>query len=395
MQPVPSLSQSLLLTAVLVFASILPAATAAPGQAIAQAASQPAVASGTKLLEEAIGLDGYAIFVSSGAPGMVLAVVRGPDSIVQGYGETALGNGKEPDGKSLVRIGSITKAVTGEMLAGMTAAGKVHLTDPLRLYTNGSPVPKFGDREITLLDLATHSAGFPRQTGLPQENPPKSYITPAQRLDWLAKFQPAWSPGLVAAYSNIGFDLLADALSRAAGKPYPELLAEQLTTPLGMKDTGFQPTKEQCARLMLGSGLGGSTPCNDTQNNPGAGGLYSTGDDMVIWLRHHMQPDTTQWPGLALDHAIYRQRQALDAAIGFDEAGPMSGISLAWILSPAHDRYPAIMQKSGGSGGFMSYIAFAPGRNVGVFLVVNRIDFAMYHGLTEAANGIIANLAPR
>src|ERR1700739_3700873 len=94
-------------------------------------------------------------------------------------------------------------------------------------------------------------------------------------------------------------------LSRAAGKPYPELLAEQLTTPLGMKDTGFQPTKKQCARLMLGSGLGGPTPCNDTQNNPGAGGLYSTGDDMVIWLRHHMQPDTRlNGPELALDHAI-------------------------------------------------------------------------------------------
>ena len=386
MKSVPSLSFSALL---------LSAAIALPTTSIAQAPSQPAVANGTKLLEEAIGLDGNATFLSSGAPGMVLVVVRGQDSVVEGYGETALGNGHQPDGKSLVRIGSLTKTFTGEVLAEMTAAGKLRLTDPLRLYTSGSSVPKFGDREITLLDLATHSAGLPRQTGLPKDNPPISFITPADRLDWLARYQLAWSPGLVAAYSNIGFDLLADALSRAAGKPYPALLTEQLTGPLGMKDTVFHPSQEQCARLMLGSGLGGPSPCEDTQNNPGSGGLYSTGDDMVIWLRHHMQEDTTRWPGLPLDHAIYRQRQALNAAIGFDGAETMSGLSLAWVLSPASGRFPTILQKTGGAGGFMSYVAFAPGRDVGVFIVVSKTDFAMFHGLTEAANGIIANLTTR
>jgi D-alanyl-D-alanine-carboxypeptidase/D-alanyl-D-alanine-endopeptidase len=146
---------------------------------------------------------------------------------------------------------------------------------------------------------------------------------------------------------------------------------------------------------MLGSGLGGPAACSATDNNPGSGGLYSTGDDMVIWLRHNMDADPVRWPGVQLAHAVYRQRQALTSAIGFDEAGPMGGIGLAWIMSPAHGHVPAIMQKSGASGGFMSYVAFAPGRNVGVFVVVNRLDFAMFAGLTEGANDIIANLVTR
>ena len=43
----------------------------------------------------------------------------------------------------------------------------------------------------------------------------------------------------------------------------------------------------------------------------------------------------------------------------------------------------------------MTYIAFAPGRDVGVFVAVNRVDFAMFYGLTAAVNDLIANLVTR
>jgi CubicO group peptidase (beta-lactamase class C family) len=49
-------------------------------------------------------------------------------------------------------------------------------------------------------------------------------------------------PGTAIVYSNFGFDLLAIALSEAAKKPYPELLKETITGPLGMKDRGFALT---------------------------------------------------------------------------------------------------------------------------------------------------------
>jgi D-alanyl-D-alanine-carboxypeptidase/D-alanyl-D-alanine-endopeptidase len=55
----------------------------------------------------------------------------------------------------------------------------------------------------------------------------------------------------------------------------------------------------------------------------------------------------------------------------------------------------ALLEKSGGGGGFMSDIVFAPGRNVGVFVAVNRVDFPMFFGLTEAAHKLIASLVTR
>ena len=117
---------------------------------------------------------------------------------------------------------------------------------------------------------------------------------------------------------------------------------------------------------------------------------------MTRWLRHNLADgDRAVWPSLALAHAVYRQRQAMIAAIGFDEAGSMDGLTLGWVVMAAHGHTPLIMQKSGGGGGFMSYIAFFPSREVGLFVAVNRVDFTMFSRLTKAANELPASLAPR
>ena len=102
----------------------------------------------------------------AGAPGMILVVVRGRETLLRGYGENTKGNGKEPDGPSLLRLGSISKVFATELLAGMAAEGQLRLTDPLQQYAAAAvTVPRFGDRAKTLLGLATHSAGLPREIG--------------------------------------------------------------------------------------------------------------------------------------------------------------------------------------------------------------------------------------
>jgi len=356
----------------------------------------PAVSSSQAVLEEAVALNGLVMFVNSGAPGMVLVVVRGPDTVVKGYGETVKGNGHEPDGKSLLRLGSLTKVFTGEVLAALVNSGKVRLTDPLTLYAQGAPVPSFGKRPITLLDLATYSAGLPRDAPHDPHEPDLTWPTRAELWDWFSKYQLQWAPGSVAAYSNAGFSLLADALAVGGGKPYPQLLRDLVTDPLSMPDTTLNPNEEQCGRLMTGSGFGGPIPCLNTEATQGNGGLYSTGNDVARWLRHNLDTaNPAAWPVLTVAHAAYRQRQSMTAAIGFDESGPMSALGLGWIIMSARGNLPLIVQKAGGGGGFMTYIAFAPGRDVGVFWAVNRLDFNMGAALGAATNELIANLVTR
>ncbi len=357
------------------------------------AAAGGAARADNSVLREAAELPGFVMFGETGAPGLVLVVVRGDDSLVLGFGETEKGNKQTPDGNSLLRLNSITKVFATEVLASLVAEGKLSVTDTLQHVAGDAKTPSFGGRQITLLDLATHSAALPREMGeAPQGVMPRAWPTRADRWSWLEHFTLPWAPGTVAAYSNVGFDLLADAIETAGGEPYPDLLREKVTGPLGMADTGFSPTAEQCARLMVGGGIGGPAPCVDTRATDGSGGLYSTGNDMARWLRHNLDGSNET---LALSHAVWRQRQALPAAIGFDEAGPMAGLGLGWVIVNADGIRPTLIAKTGGGVGFMSYIAFAPGRGVGVFAAINTVSFGAFGKMTEGANGIIANLVTR
>jgi D-alanyl-D-alanine-carboxypeptidase/D-alanyl-D-alanine-endopeptidase len=371
-----TIMRSILLTLALALATVT----------TAHAADDPVLAAATDLA-------GAITFLDSGAPGMVLVVLRGDGTLVRGYGETEKGNKRTPDGASLLRVNSITKVFATEVLVSLVADGKLALTDPLQRFAGDVQVPAFGTRAITLLDLATYSAAMPREMGdVPEGANPRAWPTREDRWKWLPGYTLPWAPGTIAVYSNVGFDFLADAMETAAGQSFPELLRTRVTAPLGMTDTGFAPTPEQCARLMIGSGLGGAATCVDTHATDGSGGLYSTGNDMARWLRHNLADANGV---LALSHAVYRPRQSMPAAIGFDEASPMAGLGLGWVTVAAQGVQPMLVVKSGGGAGFMSYLALAPGRDVGVFVAVNRVDIAMFFGLSAAVNKLIANLVTR
>ncbi|MGV8577611.1 serine hydrolase, partial [Pseudomonas aeruginosa] len=79
----------------------------------------------------------------------------------------------------------------------------------------GAYVPAYNaGQPITLLNLATHTSALPREQ--PGKKPPKTPVftwpTKAQRWQWLAHANVTVPPGVRAAYSNLAYDLLADAL---------------------------------------------------------------------------------------------------------------------------------------------------------------------------------------
>src|SRR5262249_55868957 len=68
---------------------------------------------GDIVLKDAASMSGAILWLSSGAPGLVLAVVRGDESVVLGYGETRPGSKVEPHCGSTLRMGSIAKVIAG------------------------------------------------------------------------------------------------------------------------------------------------------------------------------------------------------------------------------------------------------------------------------------------
>jgi D-alanyl-D-alanine-carboxypeptidase/D-alanyl-D-alanine-endopeptidase len=367
---------------------------------VAGASANPARADDI-VLKDAASLTGVVMWLSSGAPGLVLAVVRGEESVVLGYGETRPGSKVEPNGRSILRMGSIAKVMAGHTLASMAADGTVKLTDPLAKYAPpGAKVPAFAGRQITLLDLATYTAGLPRE--LPDAPDPQPGQNPFTRFQadaywrWLARATLPYAPGSGAMYSNLGFGLLGEALAKAAGKPYGTLLDERVAAPLGMLDTTTKLSEAQTPRAMIGLDLDGKeAPLWETPAAMDASGnVFTTGDDMTKWMRWHLAVNDAAGAEVRMiDHAPYRWHDGLKAAVGVD-GKIMDGLGLGWIISLARDKRPLILAKSGGIAGFMTYVVLAPTRGVGVFVAVNRLNFAMFQGLTGGVQALVADLAP-
>ncbi len=352
------------------------------------------------LLEETVGFTGEIMFLEAGVPGMLLAAIRGDETVVFGYGETAKGNDVTPDGRSLLRIGSMTKAFTGEVMAHLAAEGVIGFADPLAEHLDlGITYPSVDGRDIRLIDLVTHSSGLPREIPVPPGPPddPFRNITLEAFADWLAANELLFMPGSAAQYSNFGFDLLAAGLAGAAERRYERLLQESITGPLDMPDTTFRPTAGQKRRLMQSYGPDGE-PLPDVPTGPanvGSGGLYSTADDLLRWLRWHLDRFSAEGAEVRLlDHAAYLPRDGLRVVSGLDESGHMDALGRAWIvMQPEGDR-PLILQKAGGLQGFLSYVAFAPTRGVGVFAAITAFDFNAAVIMAETVNDLITVLAP-
>jgi D-alanyl-D-alanine-carboxypeptidase/D-alanyl-D-alanine-endopeptidase len=334
-------------------------------------------------LQEADAL-GSQLYANSGVTGLVLVVVRGDQVFIRSYGETAPGAHDLPTGQSVIRLCSLTKIFTSDVLAKLAADGTVHLDDPLQKYApQGVHVPE-KDAPITLLDLATHTAGLDREIGTaPRRTPHFTYPDYATRWQWLPAAQLKFTPGTQAWYSNIGYDLLSDALASAAHTSYPTLLWSRTLKPLGMWETTFYPSDAQCARLMQGAHNEG--PCTVTENTAGSSGLYSTPEDMAKWLRYLVGPSTPAWAAQSdAAHAVYKLTSSLKQIFGLNHAGKPAGIGLGWMHLGTNDDPSHIIEKTGGGAGFTTYIAIHPASHTALFVAAtDGPPHTTMHGLEQ------------
>ncbi len=362
----------------LVFFSLLPAA----GQTAPQMQLHD--------LEEAEAL-GQELYSNSGATGLVLVVVRGNEVFIHGYGETAPGSRTAPEKNSLIRICSLTKVFTADLLAQLAADGTVRLDDPLEKYA--PPGDKLPEQiaAITLEELATHTAGLDREVGTaPRHTPHFTYPDSSTRWQWLEHTELKYTPGTQAIYSNVGFDLLSDALAHAAKTNYPTLLETRTLVPLKMWETTFYPSAEQCARLMQGAHNEG--PCTETENTMGSGGLYSTPEDMAKWLGYLVGAGAPTKPLMAdAAYAVYLLPSSLRSISGLSHAGRPSGIGMGWMHLGANDDVFHIIEKTGGGAGFTTYIAIHPASHTALFVAATdgpphagRRGFGLFQGANDA-----------
>jgi CubicO group peptidase (beta-lactamase class C family) len=192
-----------------------------------------------------------------------------------------------PDEKTMYEIGSITKVFTSLLLADMVIKKQVNLEDPVSKYLPATvKLPVVKGKEITLLNLANHSVGWPR---MPDNNDGKSLDNPwadytiEQTYDYINRAEIGdYAPGTWFKYSNVGYGLLGHILSQVAGKPYETLVKERICTPLNMPNTVITLTPAQKQNLAIGHNETGVAVENwDMPAIAGTGALRSNINDML------------------------------------------------------------------------------------------------------------------
>lgn len=355
-------------------------------------------ASATDLaLQDSVSMAGMQLYLNAEAPAVIIAVVRGEDTVIQAYGETAPGNGIEPDEQSIFRIGSVSKVFATDALTALVAQGKVKLTDPLAKYAPENAKVQVNGRPITLLDLATHSAGLPRELPNPDAPPSDNPFAAFERdyyWTWLGDHQPAYTPGTTTLYSNMGFGLLGDALAKASGTDYSTVLANEVLQPAGLIDTTNTLDDAQKKRLMTGLDPFGKPDSNAVVPDVmyASAGIYSTAADMVRWMKWHLDGARQSKEAFALDHALWLPYDGLKSVVG-TEVTDADGMGLGWVVTLPRDGAPLLLGKSGGLGGFMSYAVLSPNRGLGVFVVASRVNFAMFENIHSQVRELAAELA--
>ncbi|POF30485.1 D-alanyl-D-alanine-carboxypeptidase/endopeptidase AmpH [Roseibium marinum] len=346
------------------------------------------------LLSETLEFTAEIFYLDTAVPGVVIAAVRNGETAVFGVGETSKDSGVAPDGDTAIGVGSITKSFTGLTLANLAAEGTVALTDPAGpLVDLVERLPERDGHQIRLVDLATHSSGLPREL---EQVPDVEKYSDASFKANLKDGGLLFAPGTGLLYSNIGFDVLAMALSGAADKPYEALLKEKVLDPIGLTATGY--AKPTSGTVLTGYDWNGNEmdPGEPIPNRSGASQLYTTANDMLRYLEWNL--DRFGGEGMearAISHAAWVMRDGMDPVYGLDESGHMNAMGLGWvIMMPEGDR-PLIIQKAGGSHGVFSYLAFAPSRGVGIFMSINQFNFSASMEMANVVNDLIAVLAPR
>ena len=190
-----------------------------------------------------------------------------------------------PDTK--FRLGSITKQFTATLVLQLVEQGKIKLDGKLIDY-----LPDYRNdtgSKVTIHHLLSHTSGIPSYTALPNfaQNISRNPYTVDEFVKKYASGDLEFEPGTKFAYNNSGYFLLGAIIEKVTGKPYEQVVKENIFDPAGMKDSGYDHwgtiLKKRATGYTKTSRGYDTAPYLDMSIPYAAGSLYSTVEDLYLW----------------------------------------------------------------------------------------------------------------
>ncbi|HHN0081466.1 TPA: PDC family class C beta-lactamase [Pseudomonas aeruginosa] len=338
-------------------------------------------------------------------PGLAVAISLKGEPHYFSYGLASKEDGRRVTPETLFEIGSVSKTFTATLAGYALAQDKMRLDDRASQHWPALQGSRFDG--ISLLDLATYTAG-----GLPLQFPDSVQKDQAQIRDYYRQWQPTYAPGSQRRYSNPSIGLFGYLAARSLGQPFERLMEQQVFPALGLEQTHLDVPEAALAQYAQGYGK------DDRPLRVGPGpldaegyGVKTSAADLLRFVDANLHPERLDRPwAQALDatHRGYYKVGDMTQGLGWEAYDwPISlkrlqaGNSTPMALQPHRiARLPApqalegqrLLNKTGSTNGFGAYVAFVPGRDLGLVILANRnypnaervkIAYAILSGLEQ------------
>jgi len=331
-------------------------------------------------------------FLSAGPSiGLSIGIYINGRSYTYNYGEADKRTHRLPTANTLYNLASITKTITGVLLAQAQMAGKLHIGDDIRKYLSGQyPNLAWEGNPIRLYHLLNHTSGLPFL--LPDK--PEAFKDTSQSPSLIAaalfrhyrrdafyadlhKVHIDTLPGTRNRYSNAAGQLCGYILESVYRKPFEVLMKEQLAKLAGMHDTKITISKTDSARFATGYDKYGNTAPYNPDQFQAAGAIKSTVNDMLRYIRWQLNESNTI---VSLTH----QPTTPVSPDGFF-------VGLNWSVYRSKSGVRAIWQ-NGNIPGASSWCIVYPELQMGIVLFANQSDPTISHRLAVLGESIMIAL---
>lgn len=343
--------------------------------------------SSNKQLDLVVQRVGEAFIQEPAHVGLSLGIIKDGHTYFYNFGTTEKGTSKAPTQHTIYEIGSVSKTVTGLLLAQAVLEKRVSLADDVRKYLPGEyPNLAYAGQPIRLVHLANTTSALPDnvpdRTAILAQAPPDSVPFLILRADRAYTRQHFYAdlhavkldtvPGLLPQHSNTGAQLLAYILESVYRVPYEQLVEKYVAQPLRMQST--VQAKAGNSQLAVGHNeKGHRMPYHFIESLEPSGGLRYSAADMAKYLAYQLA-ETNK--AVALSHQP-TWGSADEEAIG-----------LSWSMRKTPDGKRQFVH-TGGTFGFASYCSFYPELGFGIVVLANESDRATQGRLWALADQVL------
>ena len=233
--------------------------------------------------------------------------------------------------------------------------GRVGLDNPISQYIHDLP-PTW--ESITIRQLLSHTAGLPRESPVFEGTRPVADIEVIRGAYAVPLVSP---PGAKYEYSNLGYYVVAEIITRVTGKPWVDYLAASVFTPGGIGPLFTTATGRVNGRARGYSGNDNQDPAVDWAAVRPSGAFMMSIRRLAAWDKM-LRTDTL---------LTARERQLMSTGVRLND-GSTAPYGLGWHVEQFNGhRY---VWHGGGLPGFSAYFARFPDDRLTIVALSNGDD---------------------